>query len=105
MHLFLLLHQPIVKVDKLRTRFPEFPRRNQGGIGTTIIRTFGMTAASTGLSEKNSQRKRAVFEVVHVSGKDHTSYYPEATDILLKLIFHPDWRDLWCTRCWGKRCG
>lgn len=65
-------------------------RRNQGGIGTAIIRTFGMTAASTGLSERTAKENELSFEVVHVSGKDHASYYPEATDILLKLIFHPE---------------
>ena len=65
-------------------------RKNQGGIGTAIIRTFGMTAASTGLSERTAKENELSFEVVHVSGKDHASYYPEATDILLKLIFHPE---------------
>ncbi|NTL99620.1 pyridine nucleotide-disulfide oxidoreductase family protein [Enterococcus faecium] len=65
-------------------------RRNQGSIGTAIIRTFGMTAASTGLSERTAKENELSFEVVHVSGKDHASYYPEATDILLKLIFHPE---------------
>ncbi|EMF0290874.1 FAD-dependent oxidoreductase [Enterococcus faecium] len=65
-------------------------RRNQGSIGTAIIRTFGMTAASTGLSERTAKENGLSFEVVHVSGKDHASYYPEATDILLKLIFHPE---------------
>lgn len=65
-------------------------RRNQGGIGTAIIRTFGMTAASTGLSERTAKENELSFEVIHVSGKDHASYYPEATDILLKLIFHPE---------------
>lgn len=65
-------------------------RRNQGSIGTAIIRTFGMTAAFTGLSERTAKENELSFEVVHVSGKDHASYYPEATDILLKLIFHPE---------------
>lgn len=36
-----------------------------------------------------AQQANLPFSVVHVSGKDHASYYPEATDILLKLIFHP----------------
>lgn len=49
-----------------------------------------MTAASTGLSERTAKENELSFEVIHVSGKDHASYYPEATDILLKLIFHPE---------------
>ncbi len=29
-------------------------------------------------------------QVVHLSGKDHAGYYPDATDIYLKLIFDAD---------------
>ncbi|EMF0486364.1 FAD-dependent oxidoreductase [Enterococcus hirae] len=64
-------------------------RNNRGGLGTSIVRVFDLAAASTGLTERMAQQANLPFSVVHVSGKDHASYYPEATDILLKLIFHP----------------
>ncbi|EMF0275395.1 FAD-dependent oxidoreductase [Enterococcus hirae] len=64
-------------------------RNNRGSLGTSIVRVFGLAAASTGLTERMAQQANLPFSVVHVSGKDHASYYPEATDILLKLIFHP----------------
>ncbi len=64
-------------------------RNNRGSLGTSIVRVFDLTAASTGLTERMAQQANLPFSVVHVSGKDHASYYPEATDILLKLIFHP----------------
>ncbi|EOB3456252.1 FAD-dependent oxidoreductase [Enterococcus hirae] len=64
-------------------------RNNRGSLGTSIVRVFDLAAASTGLTEKMAQQANLPFSVVHVSGKDHASYYPEATDILLKLIFHP----------------
>ncbi|WP_272927846.1 FAD-dependent oxidoreductase [Enterococcus sp. JM9B] len=64
------------------------PRKNQGSIGTAIVRTFNLSAASTGLSERSAKQAGFDVSVVHVSGKDHASYYPEATDILLKLVFN-----------------
>ena len=64
-------------------------RNNRGSLGTSIVRVFDLAAASTGLTERMAQQANLPFSVVHVSGKDHASYYPEATDILLKLIFHP----------------
>lgn len=64
-------------------------RANKGSIGTAIVRAFGLTAASTGLSER--QVKMAGMEVasVHTLSKDHAGYYPGATDITLKLVFDP----------------
>ncbi|EMF0377869.1 FAD-dependent oxidoreductase [Enterococcus hirae] len=64
-------------------------RNNRGSLGTSIVRVFDLAAASTGLTERMAQQANLPFSVVHVSGKDHASYYPKATDILLKLIFHP----------------
>ena len=64
-------------------------RNNRGSLGTSIVRVFDLAAASTGLTERMAQQANLPFSVVHVAGKDHASYYPEATDILLKLIFHP----------------
>ena len=65
-------------------------RKNKGSIGTAIVRTFNMTAASTGLSERAVRLAGLPYQVVHTSGKDHAGYYPGATDITLKLIFNPE---------------
>lgn len=66
------------------------PRKNQGSIGTAIVRVFDLSAASTGLSERQVRLANLPYQVVHTSGKDHASYYPGATDITLKLIFNPE---------------
>lgn len=63
------------------------PRKNRGSIGTAIVRVFGLTAASTGLSERGAKQAGLDVQVVHVSGKSHAGYYPGATEIVLKLIF------------------
>lgn len=62
-------------------------RPHRGSIGTSIVRAFGMTAASTGLTEIMAKRAGLHFGVVHISGKDHAGYYPGSTMIFMKLVF------------------
>lgn len=65
-------------------------RLNKGSIGTAIVRTFNLTAASTGLTERLVRLAGLPVQVVHTSGKDHAGYYPGATDVTLKLVFNPE---------------
>lgn len=79
------------------------PRKNQGSLSTSILRVFDLSAASTGLTEKMAKQANLPFSVVHVSGKDHASYYPQATDILLKLIFNPDTGEIYGAQGVGEK--
>ena len=63
-------------------------RQNKGSIGTAIVRVFDLEAASTGLSERIARQQFEDVAVVHTTSKDHASYYPNASDIVLKLIFN-----------------
>ncbi|NLM66502.1 MAG: FAD-dependent oxidoreductase [Enterococcus sp.] len=65
-------------------------RLNKGSIGTAIVRTFNLSAASTGLTERLVRQAGLPVQVVHTSGKDHAGYYPGATDVTLKLVFNPE---------------
>lgn len=62
-------------------------RKNKGSIGTAIVRVFDLVAASTGLSERLATQAFENVGVVHISGKDHASYFPGASELTLKLIF------------------
>lgn len=64
-------------------------RRNLGSIGTSIVRIFELTAASTGLNERQAREAGLDIAVIHILGKAHAAYFPGASDMLLKLIFHP----------------
>ena len=64
-------------------------RTNKGSIGTAIVRAFGISAASTCLSERTLHDNQLPYKAIHVSGKDHAGYYPDATDMTLKLLFDP----------------
>ncbi|MGB3160740.1 MAG: FAD-dependent oxidoreductase [Carnobacterium sp.] len=63
-------------------------RKNKGSIGTAIVRVFDVVAASTGLNERQLQQSGLEYETVHVQGKNHAGYYPNASTILLKLLFN-----------------
>ncbi|QDK71057.1 FAD-dependent oxidoreductase [Lactococcus protaetiae] len=64
--------------------------KNRGSIGTAIVRVFDLTVGSTGISERYAQELKLNHKVVHITANDHASYYPNATSILLKLIFNPE---------------
>ena len=78
-------------------------RTNKGSIGTTIVRAFDMTAASTGLSERILSMNQLPYKALHVSGKDHASYYPGATDMTLKLLFDPTTGKIYGAQGVGKK--
>ncbi|HFI0270225.1 TPA: FAD-dependent oxidoreductase [Streptococcus suis] len=78
-------------------------RKNRGSIGTAIVKVFDLAAASTGLSERAVQALGYKHAVVHTTGKDHASYYPGATEIVLKLIFSPTDGKIFGAQAVGKK--
>ncbi|MGP6139313.1 MULTISPECIES: FAD-dependent oxidoreductase [unclassified Jeotgalibaca] len=78
-------------------------RTNKGSIGTAIVRVFDLSAASTGLSERVARNAGLDVAVVHTSGKDHASYYPGATDVVLKLIFNPKTGEIYGAQGIGEK--
>ncbi|HFI0500666.1 TPA: FAD-dependent oxidoreductase [Streptococcus suis] len=78
-------------------------RKNRGSIGTVIVKVFDLAAASTGLSERAVQALGYKHAVVHTTGKDHASYYPGATEIVLKLIFSPTDGKIFGAQAVGKK--
>lgn len=62
----------------------------KGSQGTSILKIFGMTAASTGNNERTLQRLDIPYKLIYVHPVSHASYYPGATPISLKLIFKED---------------
>ncbi len=66
------------------------PRKNKGSIGTAIVRVFNQVAASTGLNERQLKSANEIYEIVHIQGKSHAGYYPNAGTILLKVLFNPE---------------
>ena len=64
-------------------------RKKKGSTGPAIVRVFGLAGASTGMNERQLQLSGKEYAVVHIQGKNHAGYYPNASAIVLKLVFHP----------------
>jgi rhodanese-related sulfurtransferase len=62
----------------------------KGTQGTSIIKVFGLTAASTGNNERTLSRLNIPHKVIFVHPVSHASYYPGALSLTLKLIFNDE---------------
>ena len=60
--------------------------RFPGALGTAIVETLGMTAAKTGLTEKEAQAAGYDYFVSVTHPLDHAGYYPGAEALHIKLI-------------------
>jgi rhodanese-related sulfurtransferase len=60
--------------------------RFPGAVGTAIVECLGITAAKTGLSEREAATEGLACSVTWVHPLDHAGYYPGATPLHLKLI-------------------
>ncbi|MDF2486781.1 MAG: NAD(FAD)-dependent dehydrogenase [Herbinix sp.] len=60
----------------------------EGSQGTSIIKIFGLTAASTGANERSLQSANLPYRTITVHPVSHASYYPGAVPMTLKLIFN-----------------
>jgi NADPH-dependent 2,4-dienoyl-CoA reductase/sulfur reductase-like enzyme/rhodanese-related sulfurtransferase len=64
------------------------PARFRGVQATAVCGIFGLTAATTGVSEKRLRQARNTnYEVVYLHPMHHASYYPGAKVMHLKLVF------------------
>ena len=62
----------------------------KGTLGTSILKFFDLTVATTGLNEKLLKRYNIPYRTVTVTRANHASYYPGATNIVLKMNFGED---------------
>lgn len=61
----------------------------KGSMGTAVVKVFDYTIATTGLNEKALKQLSLPYQSVHVQRNNHASYYPNAKEMNLKLLFHP----------------
>ncbi|MEY8746316.1 FAD-dependent oxidoreductase [Bacillales bacterium AN1005] len=66
------------------------PTTYKGTQGTSIIKVFGITGASTGSNEKTLKRMQKDYRSVIVHPASHAFYYPGSSAVTLKLLFTPD---------------
>ncbi|BDG48585.1 CoA-disulfide reductase [Parageobacillus sp. KH3-4] len=73
-----------------------------GTLGTAIVKIFELTVAATGSNEKTLKQLGIPYEVVHVHPMSHASYYPNATQMTLKLIFDKETGKIYGAQAVGK---
>jgi NADPH-dependent 2,4-dienoyl-CoA reductase/sulfur reductase-like enzyme/rhodanese-related sulfurtransferase len=58
-------------------------------LGTSIVGFFGMAAASTGYTERVLKAKGRDLRIIHTHPINHAGYYPDASQMAMKLIVDP----------------
>ncbi|HEY4389902.1 MAG TPA: FAD-dependent oxidoreductase [Paenibacillus sp.] len=66
----------------------------KGTQGTSIIKVFSLTGASTGFNERTLQRMNIPYRTIYVHPNSHAGYYPGAKAIAIKLLFNNEGRIL-----------
>lgn len=61
----------------------------RGAVGTAIVRVAPYVAGVTGLTEERARRENIPHRVLHTIRGHHAGYYPGASDLLMKLLYHP----------------
>ncbi len=61
--------------------------RYLGSQGSSVIKVFGMTAASTGINETNAKKAGLAVEKVVLSPMSHAGYYPGGQVMTMKILF------------------
>ncbi len=59
----------------------------KGVQGSAVLKVFQLTAASTGMNEKQLKKEGMEYQKTYVHPQSHASYYPGATPISMKLLF------------------
>lgn len=59
----------------------------KGSQGTSILKVFGLTAASTGINERTLKLNETPYKSAIVHPNSHAGYYPGSTPLTLKLLF------------------
>lgn len=61
--------------------------RYPGSLGSSVIKVFDMTAASTGINERTAKQAGIDYDKVYLSPASHASYYPGGKVMTMKVIF------------------
>lgn len=58
-------------------------------MGTAIVKVFDLMVATTGWNEKRLKAAGRAHQSIHTHPNSHAGYYPDAKQMVLKLIFDP----------------
>ncbi len=64
-----------------------FESHYKGSMGSSVLKLFDMTVASTGITEKTAKEAGIIYDKVVLSPSSHAGYYPGAKVMTMKLIY------------------
>lgn len=64
-----------------------FERHYPGSLGSSVVKAFDMTVATTGLSETAAKAAGIAYERIILSPASHASYYPGDMTMTIKVVF------------------
>ncbi|MEG0283815.1 MAG: FAD-dependent oxidoreductase [Erysipelotrichales bacterium] len=73
-----------------------------GSLGSSVIKIFDKTVASTGLTEKAALKANCNYKTIHIHRPNHATYYPGASMITLKLVFDVPTRKVLGAQAFGE---
>ena len=62
----------------------------KGTQGSSIVKLFDMTVACTGLNERAAIAAEISYDKVYLTPASHAGYYPNATNMLMKVLFEKE---------------
>jgi NADPH-dependent 2,4-dienoyl-CoA reductase/sulfur reductase-like enzyme/peroxiredoxin family protein/TusA-related sulfurtransferase/rhodanese-related sulfurtransferase len=62
----------------------------QGSLATAVAKVFELSVASTGANEKTLKALGLKYQAIHTHPGSHAGYYPGASRISLKILYHPE---------------
>ena len=64
--------------------------RFYGSQGSSVLKLFGLTAASTGINEKAAQAAEIAYDKVVLFSASHATYYPGAQSMAMKVLYEKE---------------
>ena len=61
-----------------------------GSQGSSVLKLFGLTAASTGINEKAAQAAEIAYDKVVLFPASHAAYYPGARSMAMKVLYEKE---------------
>lgn len=78
----------------------------KGTMGTSVAKVFDLTVASTGANEKTLNRmgleEGKDYYTATISQKSHAGYYPESSELILKMVFSTDGKKIYGAQIVGE---
>ena len=78
-----------IAADNICGRDSRYP----GSLGSSVIKLFDLTAASTGVNETNAKKAGLNADKLFLSPMNHAGYYPGGETMTMKIVFEKEtWR-------------